>query len=535
MIVAEGNSSEAFFGWNGHGVSPVVLNWTIRTSEVVVNWSGRHYQSFGASPGNPEAPVTTVLVDEYHGEVSYANVAIDGAILASQSGILLESRGGVEFGLSVRELQNLSIVAAENQNWVAGERQALTPQPSTSTPTTQVHPVTVGLPLTSTISSHHAQAIGDFDAIVWGGRPAAILNVTDPTGRISTYRSGEWWENATATDVFGERGASGDQYDQLIVLKLRNATLDLVQNTGLSAWTSPRLHLDGAESVRFDEARVYLESNQYYYAADNSSVEIKGNVTATIVPSATSLEELDAIVEAEKGTISLPPSGRFTPTDNAIPPLSSAAAGPKPETQTGSDSFVTIPLGSDSAWYLLGVAVLAGGLVYLVLAAWRAKKKVRSEIPSSSPPSNPDGQPPPESSPADISLLERAADALGRHDSGEARRLSEEHLRSHPEDADVLLILAASYAQQGAHSDVVRVLEPHASRSPDTHPSLAYLLSLSYAKLGDPSKAVRWLLVAAKDPELRPHIDQEPAFQGVRTEPVYRRLLGTDGANAAYV
>lgn len=195
---------------------------------------------------------------------------------------------------------------------------------------------------------------------------------------------------------------------------------------------------------------------------------------------------------------------------------------------------MALPLGSDAAWLVLLLAALVGGAGFFAFTAWRTRSKVHAEAPAAAVPPVSSSRPVPDSGALDVFLLERAADALGRHDSEEARRLSEEQLRRNPDDVDVLLILAASYAQQGAHADVVRVLEPHTTRGPEPHPSLAYLLSLSYANLGEPANALRWLLVAARDPELRPHIEEEPALQRVRAEPLYRRLLGVDGLNLAY-
>lgn len=470
--IDEETATAAYAGWNlEHPKDAPRTAWSLHAEVAVVNWVHVSWLGIGTAPGDPDDAFIDFVPTESFGQRLHQNATVGGLLEGIHANVLMIADRGVkahaELGTSA------SLRPASGQRWIAGDETGKIPAPSKSGSTWRVHPLPTGAPVVNLSSPINVSFQGSFVLSVWGGFPSSNVTVIHADGTHS-YRTGEWWENATGTQTGDPHGLTRDEYEQFLEIQVTNGTFVIEQDRGLAQWVGAKISTLTNGTVRFEDAQGNLESNRYFYAPDHNDFSIEGTIALNANSNPQAPSTLSAQVAAHVQSITQPAAGAVAP-----PALASAENPPKsaasPKSQVGVVDAAN-PSPTSVVWWWAALLFAAG--LFGCLAVRRRSRHATSE-----------------------GAIGRAEAALAQDQPEAAVRQLRPFLQAHPRHVHAWFLYANALYRAGDFQGVVRDLAAVDDFIREV-PSVALVLSHAYGQLGQRDEAERWRLVAERDPEL---------------------------------
>lgn len=434
---------------------------------LIVNSTRRDRVGAGSSNAENESLVGVAKGPTQQAEASFEYASWTIESVQHNANVTLEPITEGSARTALLELDRSDIVASAERHWTAGQDSD---DVQTGDPPMQLQRgirVPAGLPLLETERGQFS-TMGDYWIHLWG----VNLTVTDREGNKHAYRSGAWIDNATGP---GGQGAVRDHHYQFVRVRLEQASGNLSVSSGLVRAVGSRsvVEVEGTMFARVREG--LLEEASRTVTVQDEDLRIEGKVELDIGPSEKP-QELHSDLEFQ--------GSATTATGDLFPPQ----AGLYVRLAPLAPRVALVSLGIGFAGLLVGLGIRRRGDSALSLAA--------------------------------------AEDALVARRPREALRHARAVLRQDKLDPDALLILAASRLQGGKERELLREVEPAASRlPPERAGGLALVLALAHMRLGHADAAIRWVKVACLERPLRERLLLDPLFQPLRSHPEYGRLV----------
>lgn len=453
----------------------LVLTGRGTTSFMTVNWTRDHAIGAGQSPSNPNGSMYSHTTDTTTGERNHADASVEFTVAAGFSNILIATDAPTRLRGNQTALN-----PARGGQWIVGAPDNVT-SPDGSSGFGVEHQIPETGLLGAGLSS--VDLSGDVPSTIylWGG----WLNVT-ADGATTTYRSGTWYENATATGL-GPRGATRDEYNQLLRLEVGQANISIVVSAGQVDWHAATAFIQLNGNLGLESADAFLQNATHTYSVQGKSFSIDGTTNGTWSHG----DGESHLVAQFSGRT---PVVNYPPTNITSQPNADAVVDASPVTSTNRHA--------SPWWWLLPGAFAFGGVILFAVARRRGSRE---------------------------HALDRAEVELLENRPRRARAWAKRSMRRAVSNADAVFLIGASLMQEGRYDEAARVLTRLLAGVADaSKPSIAFLIGLSMARDGRGAESMAFLRVAATDPLLLQRIQADETLQPLRGLSEFRALVRDD-------
>ncbi len=436
------------------GGENVSASMRLSAAQLTVNWTHVVRQGFGQSESDPEGSLYSHSFEPRHGEKRFSDVegvhSVDHA-LANQ--LILLEEATVDFQSSGKCFGS----EVEAETWRGG----MTSNRSTSagpTPLETEFPILPGSVI-ARCTGGRIEIAGNFQVYLWRGD----LRVAETE---DVFRSGVWYENATAPNSIAPRGITREEHAQLLRLDVNGGTMRIEQDSGLLQANAQSMDLEVQGKVHLAKASGLIQSAANSYRLEDSDATFSGDTLLPLKPGDDTLI-IDGLRSSAKEFTSSPESTTVGPAigSGQARPISGSFKAAAPNQAT--------PLWLLASLFMLSAAAVGAFRFWPVHA-------------------HPDA------------LLAFAADALEDRRPTEARAAAGKALRRNRKDPRALLLIAASYMQEGNPEAAVGALEPSFQvQTGQDRATFAYVLAVASARIGDSVAKNHWIEEAERDKEVR--------------------------------
>lgn len=423
------------------------MHWNLQASSMVVNWTRVTSTNAGFSPTDPESGLVDVTDEEAEsGERWFGPSGAASSVDALDANLLIRPLAGREARMECTSSRMLVAEPSEGRDWSAGYFSNRSVGLSDARPVTVTYTTTEGAPLFAAEGPLLWTIRGDFSLYMWGSN-VSVEDGIEP----KSYRSGAWYENSTGSQT-GPRGVARTEYWQLLRLDVTDGALVLLHDQGEAGWTAPEARVETVGSATFEESRGTLESAETIFELDGATLTIEGDILQTFRASEDAPGSLSSYVNARGASL-----------------RGASLTMPNPHVASSAILIVSLPL--------LGLAAIIGafyGVRQYQTRSWNYNLRK-----------------------AEQALGERRFEDAVKHTS----RLIDRRAASTAAATDALFLHAAARIEAGDPDWILREL-PRRMLELGSPPTLAYLVALAAAQVGDVANTKKWMDAIRHDPQL---------------------------------